>query len=428
MGRVEFRLPDVGEGIDAAELLEWKVAVGDPIREDDPLADVETDKAIVTLPSPATGIVAELRWEPGDRVPVHEVFAVIATEVGADAEPATAAPPPAEVVPATSAAAADGARVAAPPAGGTAVLVRSLASPATRRRARERGIDLRTVVGTGPHGRIRPEDLDAAAPGAPVASGAGAGRDGGTDGAVAPSPARATTTVPLRGIRRTIARRLTEAWQTIPHITDYREVDASRLVEARTALRDRIVKRGDERLAKSMTYTPLIVKAVCQALAENPYANASVDLEREEITLHGSIHVGIATSAPDGLMVPVLHDADRLTLAEIADRITELTAAARERRLAPEQLRGGTITVNNFGALGTWLGTPIIQPPQVVNLGIGRMEPRPVVRGGEIVIRPILPLSASGDHRVLDGDTLAAFVNRVMELLEEPVLLLEGSR
>jgi pyruvate dehydrogenase E2 component (dihydrolipoamide acetyltransferase) len=416
MGRVEFRLPDVGEGIDAAELLEWKVAVGDAIREDDPLADVETDKAIVSLPSPATGTVAELRYEPGDRVPVHEVFAVIATEVGADAERVAAAPPPAEVVPPRS--------VAAPvvgPGAAAGVLDRPLASPATRRRARERGIDLRNVVGTGPHGRIRSEDLDRAAPAAATAT-------PGFAAAGAPGPARETTTIPLRGIRRTIAHRLTEAWQTIPHITDYREVDASRLVEARTALRDRILKRGDEPLAKAMTYTPLIVKAVCQALAENPYANASVDIERDEITLHGAIHVGVATSAPDGLMVPVLHDADHLTLAEIAGRITELAAAARERRLAPDQLRGGTITVNNFGALGTWLGTPIIQPPQVVNLGIGRMERRPVVRGDEIVIRPILPLSASGDHRVLDGDTLAAFVNRVMELLEEPVLLLEGSR
>jgi pyruvate dehydrogenase E2 component (dihydrolipoamide acetyltransferase) len=409
MGRVEFRLPDVGEGIDAAELLEWKVAVGDAIREDEPLADVETDKAIVTLPSPATGTVAELRYEPGDRVPVHEVFAVIATAVGADAEAVAAAP---AAVPAP-------APVVGPRAGGdAAVLDRPLASPATRRRARERGIDLRGVVGSGPHGRIRAEDLEGAAPAAPQGLANGA----------AQRPAGATTTLPLRGIRRTIAHRLTEAWQTIPHITDYREVDVTRLVEARTALRDRIAKRGDEHLAKSMTYTPLIVKAVSQALAENPYANASVDLEREEITLHGGIHVGVATSAPDGLMVPVLHDADQLTLAEIATRITELAAAARERRLAPDQLRGGTITVNNFGALGTWLGTPIIQPPQVVNLGVGRMERRPVVRGDEIVIRPILPLSASGDHRVLDGDTLAAFVNRVMELLQEPVLLLEGSR
>jgi pyruvate dehydrogenase E2 component (dihydrolipoamide acetyltransferase) len=345
-------------------------------------------------------------------VPVHEVFAVIATAVGADAEAVAAAP---AAVPAP-------APVVGPRAGGdAAVLDRPLASPATRRRARERGIDLRGVVGSGPHGRIRAEDLDRSAPAAPAPSPGFAGAGG-------PSRARATTTLPLRGIRRTIAHRLTEAWQTIPHITDYREVDVTRLVEARTALRDRIAKRGDEQLAKSMTYTPLIVKAVCQALAENPYANASVDLEREEITLHGGIHVGVATSAPDGLMVPVLHDADQLTLAEIATRITELAAAARERRLAPDQLRGGTITVNNFGALGTWLGTPIIQPPQVVNLGVGRMERRPVVRGDEIVIRPILPLSASGDHRVLDGDTLAAFVNRVMELLQEPVLLLEGSR
>ena len=403
MGRVEFRLPDVGEGIDAAELLEWKVAVGDAVREDDALADVETDKAIVTLPSPATGVVAELLFEPGDRVPVQQIIAVITADSPAAPDGPAPAPAVAAAAPAT--------------ANGRAVLARPLASPATRRRARQRGIDLRTVVGTGPAGRIRREDLDAAdaAPGtAPVAPG--------------PSPAaRETTVLPLRGIRRTIAHRLTESWQTIPHITDYRELDASKLVDARAALRNRIAARGDEQLAKAMTMTPLIVKAVCRALAENPYANASVDMEGEELTLHGAINVGIATSAPDGLMVPVIHDADRLSLSDTARRITELAAAARERRLAPDELRGGTITVNNFGALGTWLGTPIIQPPQVVNLGIGRMDRRAVVRGDDIVIRPIVPLSASGDHRVLDGDTLAAFVNRVVELLEEPVLLLEGS-
>jgi pyruvate dehydrogenase E2 component (dihydrolipoamide acetyltransferase) len=421
MSRVEFRLPDVGEGIDAAELLEWHVSVGDAIREDEPLADVETDKAIVTLPSPADGTVAELLFEPGDRVPVHVVIAVIAVEVGAGAEASGAAPPAAEIVPPDSPAALASAPDATAAGNGTAAAVaeRPLASPATRRLARELGIDLRAVAGSGPAGRIRREDLEGARS-APVAAAAAP---------AAQPPAgesRETTTVPLRGIRRTIAHRLTEAWQTIPHITDYRELDGTKLVHARQALRERATRAGDEQLAKAMTLTPMIVKAVCRALAENPYANASVDMERDELTLHGAINVGIATSAPDGLMVPVLHGADRLSLADIARRITELAAAARERRLSPDELRGGTITVNNFGALGTWLGTPIIQPPQVVNLGVGRMDRRPVVRGDEIVIRPIVPLSASGDHRVLDGDTLAAFVNRVVELLEEPVLLLEG--
>jgi pyruvate/2-oxoglutarate dehydrogenase complex dihydrolipoamide acyltransferase (E2) component len=409
MAGVEFRLPDVGEGIDGAELLEWKVAVGDRVREDQPLADVETDKAIVTLPSPADGVIAQLCFAAGDRVPVGEVLTVITTEAAIAAAPASV----------------DGARASADGAA-TPLPHRPLASPATRRRARELGIDLATVTGSGPHGRIRRGDLEDRPAGGVTSEAALPASPPAPAARPAPGVAAESTTVPLRGIRRTIAHRLTESWQTIPHITDYRELDATALVAARQALRDRAARAGDEQLAKALTMTPIIVKAVCRALAENPYANASVDLERDELTLHGAINVGIAISAPDGLMVPVLHGADRLSLADTARAITELAVAARARRLTPEQLRGGTITVNNFGALGTWLGTPIIQPPQVVNLGIGRMDRRPVVRGEAIVIRPIVPLSASGDHRVLDGDTLAAFVNRVIELLEEPVLLLEG--
>jgi pyruvate/2-oxoglutarate dehydrogenase complex dihydrolipoamide acyltransferase (E2) component len=193
-------------------------------------------------------------------------------------------------------------------------------------------------------------------------------------------------------------------------------------------LKQRALDRGDKALARAMTPTPLIVKAAARALADHPYVNASINLEREEITLHSDIHVGIATAAEEGLMVPVVHGADRKSIAEIALEVADLAAAARERRLRADQLSGGTFTVNNYGGLGIWLGTPIIRPPEVANLGVGAIRDRVVPVDGEPAVRPILALAVSGDHRVLDGHSLAAFVTQVVGLLEEPLLLLEGLR
>jgi pyruvate/2-oxoglutarate dehydrogenase complex dihydrolipoamide acyltransferase (E2) component len=234
--------------------------------------------------------------------------------------------------------------------------------------------------------------------------------------------------VPLRGVRRTIAHALTRAWQEVPRIIDYREVDATALLRARASLKQRAQDRGDAALAQALTPTPLIVRAAVLAARDHPNVNASIDLEREEITLHGHYHVGIATAGPDGLTVPVVHDADQRSLAEIALEIVELARAARERRLRPEQLAGPTFTVNNFGSLGSWLGTPIIRPPEVVNLGVGAIRDRVVAVGGVPVVRPTVVLCVAGDHRVLDGDTLAAFVTDVAALLEDPVLLFEDRR
>jgi pyruvate/2-oxoglutarate dehydrogenase complex dihydrolipoamide acyltransferase (E2) component len=229
-------------------------------------------------------------------------------------------------------------------------------------------------------------------------------------------------------VRRTIAHTLTRAWREVPRIVDYREVDATALVRTRASLRQRALDRGDEALAKALTPTPLVVRAAVLAAQEHPYVNASIDLEREEITLHGHYNVGIATAGPDGLTVPVVHDADRRSLAEIALEIAELANAARERRLRPDQLAGATLTVNNFGSLGTWMGTPIVRPPEVVNVGVGAIREQVVAVEGVPVVRPTLVLSTAGDHRVLDGDTLAAFVSDVAHLLENPVLLFEDLR
>jgi pyruvate/2-oxoglutarate dehydrogenase complex dihydrolipoamide acyltransferase (E2) component len=221
-------------------------------------------------------------------------------------------------------------------------------------------------------------------------------------------------------VRRTIARTMTEAWRTIPHIIDYREADATALLRWRDQLREQAV---DEKLRRALTITPLLLRIAIEALHGHPYVNASVDMEREQITLHSVVNIGVATAAPEGLTVPVVKRADTKAVSELALEVAELTAAAREHRLAPEQLTGGTFTLNNYGGLGVWLGTPIIKPGEVANLGVGRVQDRPVARDGRVVVRPILALAVSGDHRVLDGHTLAAFVSDVVALIEDPAPL-----
>jgi pyruvate dehydrogenase E2 component (dihydrolipoamide acetyltransferase) len=379
---LEFRFPDIGEGIDAGELVQWHVAEGQAVREDEPMADVETDKATVTIPCPTTGRVLELKIEIGQLVPVGEVMAVF--EPVNDATETRVEP------------AADAVQVL-PPAPRSA----PLASPAVRRRARELAIDLAQVRGTGPGGRIEAEDVE---------------RHGAAGGAA--------QVVPLRGVRRTIARTMTEAWRTIPHIIDYREVDAVELLGWRDRIRE---QAEDPRLRQAVTITPLLVRIAVAALRRHPYVNASVDMDREQITLRGDYNIGVATATPDGLVVPVLRNADDMPITDLALELAELIAAARERRLRPEQLAGGTFTVNNYGSLGVWLGTPIIKPGEVANLGVGRIQERPVVRDGQIVVRPIVALAVSGDHRVLDGHTLGAFVSDVVALIEDPTPLFSAA-
>jgi pyruvate dehydrogenase E2 component (dihydrolipoamide acetyltransferase) len=409
---MEFRLPDVGEGIATAEIIAWQVSEGDQVSEHQDLVEIQTDKATVVIPCPATGVVTRLCGEEGDTVDVGALLAVIdaAGDGGGAAVPRAGAAAPAAAAPAGAASAA-----AAPPPASRLQL--PLAAPTTRRLARELGVALAGVEGSGPHGRILREDVErAAAPAAPAPA---------SRPPAAAAPAVAGDVIPLRGIRRTIAHTLTRAWLEVPRIVDYREVDATALLHARAGLRQRALDRGDDRLAKALTPTPFVVRAAVIAAREHPYVNASIDLEREEITLHRHYNVGIATAGPDGLTVPVAHDADRRSLADLALEIVELATAARERRLRPDQLAGPTITVNNFGALGTWMGTPIVRPPEVANIGVGAIRDQVVAVEGAPVVRPTLVLSTAGDHRVLDGDTLAAFVTTLARLLEDPILLFE---
>jgi pyruvate dehydrogenase E2 component (dihydrolipoyllysine-residue acetyltransferase) len=402
---LEFRLPDVGEGIATADILAWRVAEGDRVAEDQDLVEIQTDKAIVVIPCPATGVVRRLCAAEGDSLGVGELLAIFA-----DSADDLGQSPRTSVGSSQRAGDSPGAPVGA--AG------RPLAAPATRRLARELGVDLGAVAGSGPQGRIVREDVErAAAPAAPPPAGARP--------ASAPTPPVAGEVVPLRGVRRAIAQALTKAWLEVPRIIDYREVDATALMAVRARLKQRALDSGDAELAAALTPTPLIVKAALRALRDHPYVNASIDLEREEITLHRHCHVGIATAGPDGLVVPVVHDAGDLSLAGIAREVAALSRAARERRLRPEQLAGATFTVNNYGGLGIWLGTPIVRPPEVVNLGVGAIRDQVVAVDGAPVVRPTLALAVAGDHRVLDGHTLGAFVTQVAALLEDPLALLE---
>jgi len=397
----EFRMPDIGEGIAEVELLEWHVEVGSHVREYDILATIETDKSVVEMPSPFTGRVIRLGAKPGDMLPVGDVLIVFDTEAGTPAEeaPAEQAEPPAEQV-----------------------TTRPRAAPVVRRLAVELGINLADVRGSGPSGRITQDDVRLAAASDAGGAEAETSPEPGSDLAAQPSAAAARQPdehVPLRGLRREIARNMTESWRTIPHITDWREADATQLIEAR-----RVLSAHVPAVAGALTYVPFFVKITATALRRHPLLNASFDEEQQEYVLHRRINIGIATSVPDGLLVPVVRDADTKTVVELASEIAELVGLARERRASREQLTGGTYTVNNFGAIGGHLGTPIIRPPEVGILGFGRISDRVVAVDGRPAVRPTIGLSSVGDHRLHDGDTLGAFTSAVVELIEHPYALL----
>jgi pyruvate dehydrogenase E2 component (dihydrolipoamide acetyltransferase) len=382
MAEVAFPMPDVGEGLAEVELVRWLVSVGDRVQENQPVAEVETDKAVVEMPAPATGRVT---WgaPPGQRIRVGEVW--LRMEV--DAATAVAPSGPDVAVPAAP---------ASPPPASPA---RVQASPAARRLAQELGVALDEVRGTGPGGRITVDDVQ---------------RHAGPR-AVTPAGPAEDERIPLRGIRRRMAETMAHSARTIPHVSGFHEVDASALV----ALRDRLRPRA-EAAGVRLTYLPVLVRATVQALQKHPYLNASLDEDAQVIVLKKAYHIGIAVASPQGLVVPVVHHADRLGLLDLARRIEELLALARSGRLSPEQVRGGTFTITNVGPAGGWFGTSLIRPPEVAILGVGRIEDRPVVREGRIVARPILPLTLTFDHRVVDGETALAFVRTLRAVLEAP--------
>lgn len=421
MSTVPYALPDVGEGLHEAEILSWHVAPGDSVREDDVLVEIETDKSVVEIPSPHAGTVVGLGGQEGDVIAVGELLvefdvaddssldagaASTDDEPGPDPDGAGDASTPADPVSA-------GPPATARPSGTTDPRV--LASPSTRRRAVALGVTLTDVEGTGPDGRVTQDDVEraAAAPGEQAAP--------ERDRAPA-SPSRPAGTgdrvQPLSAVRRRIAEAMSATLE-IPAIPEWRDVDATDLLAAHRRLRDHLAAAGVR-----LTLLSLVVKATAAALREHPRFNATFDASRGEVTYHGRVDIGIATATSDGLLVPVLRGADGRSLRAVAGEIDRLAAGARERTLPPAETRDGTCTISNFGSFGTTRGAPLIRPPEVAIVGIGRVHDAVVAVDGQPVVRPVLPLVVSTDHRVNDGDHLAAFCDTLEELLAHPTLLL----
>jgi 2-oxoisovalerate dehydrogenase E2 component (dihydrolipoyl transacylase) len=378
-----FKLPDVGEGLAEAEIAAWHVAVGDPVSEDQPLADVMTDKATVELTSPVAGRVLARHGEVGEKRAIGSPL--VEFDTAGDAAPAPAAapaPPPIVAVP-----------VAMP------VGERPLASPAVRQKARDRGIDLRSLLGTGPGGRITHADLEV-----PV---------------VAKAPVRdAITEVKIIGLRRVIAERMQDAKRRIPHFTYVEELDVTALEELRAHLNE---TRTPGR--PKLTLLPFLMRALVRALPRWPQINARFDDDNGIVRQHAGVHFGIATQTPSGLTVPVMRHAESRDLWNCALEITRLAESARAGKAAREELSGSTITITSLGALGGIVTTPVINYPEVAIIGVNRIVERPVVRAGQIVVRKMMNLSSSFDHRVVDGWDAAAFIQYVRGLLEQPATL-----
>jgi len=539
----EFKLPDVGEGVAEGELVSWLVAPGDRVEEDQPVAEVETDKALVEVPSRYDGTVEELFAEEGDIIPVGDVIISFRVGEGDEADDSGSAAEEGETESDDAEPAADDDAAEAEPAEPETPSGRTFAPPSARRLARELGVDIAAVDGSGPGGRIGEADVRAHAEGAGGAD-AGAGDadagDSGSDGEPAPSPTdvgsdgrksavrkrgadgsagdsattaaapdapdpagRETTlatpatrkvarelgvdvddvstdetrdgeafvtgedvrayaeslesgesseveapeadvdasapepksvgasasastapastdeTVPYRGVRRTIGKQMERSKFTAPHVTHHDTAEVGALVAAREKLKPRAEEEGVK-----LTYMPFVMKAIVAGLKEYPYLNSELREDDEEIVLKKEYNLGIAVATDAGLMVPVVEDVDEKGIFELAEEVRDLASRARERELKPAEMKGGTFSITNFGAIGGEYATPIINYPETAILGLGAVEERPVARDGEVVAAPTLPLSLSIDHRVIDGAVAAEFANTVMEHLEHPLLLL----
>jgi pyruvate dehydrogenase E2 component (dihydrolipoamide acetyltransferase)/2-oxoisovalerate dehydrogenase E2 component (dihydrolipoyl transacylase) len=415
---MDFALPEIGEGVYEAELVNWLVKPGDAVKRGQPLAEVMTDKATMELPSPFAGTVTALRAEPGQTIKVGEVFLSYTPAGQPAAAPApkpapvaAAATPsvPTEPAPRPAPAAAPNGNGVAPPAAGRLPVK---AAPSVRYLARKLGIDLATVRGSGPDGRVLVEDLTARL--APAAGPAKAPER------PKPDYGRPGTRVKLAGLRRRIAEHMALAKRTIPHYSYVDECDVSELVRLRNGLRDAYADAGVK-----LTYLPFVVKAVVAALKEVPVVNASLDESAGEIVYHDRYHVGLAVDTPAGLVVPVIRDADKKDITAIARDVERLGREARAGRSRLEDLRGGTFTVTSVGNIGGLISTPVINHPEVGILGVGKVTRRPVFDdAGQVRPADIVYLSFSFDHRVVDGAVGAAFANAVLRRLQNPAPLL----
>jgi pyruvate dehydrogenase E2 component (dihydrolipoamide acetyltransferase) len=441
VARFEYRFPELGEGLHEGEIVKMHIAPGQTVTDEDIIMEVQNDKAIVEVPCPVNGKVTEVMAKDGQVMRVGEVVAIIEAEGelpeqapaaenhgqaaggasgnaavgGAETKDQPAQQPAKENAPAAAAPAS----AAAAPSGGGMVL----ATPSIRKLAREKGVNISEVTGTGKNGRITREDVlgftaGGAAQAAAPAQAAGA--------AAAPAAAALVTAgaggpeerAPFKGIRKAIANAMVKSVYTAPHVTLMDEVDVTGLVALRTRAKPVAEKKGVK-----LTYLPFIVKALVAACREFPALNAMIDEAANEIVYKKYYNIGIATDTDNGLLVPVVFDADRKNVWSIANEIRDLATRGRDGKLAPNEIKGSTITITNIGSAGGMFFTPVINFPEVAILGTGRISEKAVVKSGEIVIAPVMALSLSFDHRIIDGATAQNFLNYIKQLLSDPELL-----
>ncbi len=417
-----MELPDIGEGVVEAEVQKWFVAPGDEVQEDQPLVEVMTDKATVVIPSPRRGRVVKLFWNVGDVAKVHEPLVEIEVEPATTTAPGATPSPPAraERTPAPAVAPSRSQTGESRSEGGA----KALATPAVRAMARELGIDVNAVPGTGPDGRVTKDDLTAhrTRRNGHASTSTSTSTPTATSTSTATSTATATATaderIPIRGVRKRIAEHMALAKRTAAHFTFVEQADVSELVRVRERMAEAAQAEGVK-----LTFLPFVVKAVVAALRKHPKLNATMDEAKSELVLHHRYDLGIASATDAGLVVPVLRGADRRSLLDVAREIERLSADAKAGRIRPDDLGRSTFTITSLGALGGLFATPILNVPEVGILGLHRIRPTPVVRDGQIVVRDVMHVSVTCDHRVVDGHEAAAFAYEVIKHLEDPNLV-----
>ncbi|MBU0635718.1 2-oxo acid dehydrogenase subunit E2 [Candidatus Micrarchaeota archaeon] len=418
----EFRFPDVGEGITEGELVKWLVEEGEKVKQDQSLAEVETDKAVVELPAPATGTILKLHVKNREKIKVGQILVSIG-EPGEKVKKTPAITEAKKEIPQAKPKVCSVETASTP----TPTPVHTpqergdvLAMPHTRKLARMLGVNIKQVPGTGPGGRISDEDVKRfnEKKTTPSVSFVASKQGGQTIEAMHGREER----VPLRGIRKAIAENLSKSFRTTVPVSVMDEVDVSKLWELR--------KKENEKLKGHdvhLTFLPFVIKACLIALEKYSYFNASIDDIKQEIVLKHYYHIGIAVETEEGLMVPVIKNADNKSMVEIAIEIQELATEARERKIRLEDLKGSSFSITNYGSIGGRFGTPVINHPNVAILGLGKIQERAVVREGKIVVRRMFPVSLTFDHRIVDGAQASLFLEEILKHLEDPGLLLIDS-
>jgi pyruvate dehydrogenase E2 component (dihydrolipoamide acetyltransferase) len=438
MSVYQFNLPDVGEGLSEGEIVRWLVAIGESVTADQLLVEVQTDKAIVEIPSPVAGVLTDQGGQPNDVVPVGAMLARI--EMSGEASESVAAPSEEQTYSGTVAPVIDAnSTQVTSPGGATAPSPssgRAKASPATRKLARTLGVELAGVSPSGGRGQVTSDDVRAAAEGAnsqsPTPQAPAAAAVAPALRPAAPSvarPSRAPPSVaapigedrvePLRGLRKQIALTMDHAWRTVPHIFSMDDMDATGLVNARRMLNEELAGEGTK-----LSFMPFFIRACALALRAHPRFNASIDMNEGTVTYHAAINIGLATQTDDGLIVTVIHGADQLGLVDLAKQVDELAELARTRRVTVAHLSNATFSISNYGSYGGHMGTPIVRPPECAIAGFGRVRDTVIPEDGQVVIRPVLPFCVSADHRLNDGADLGAFAATMSRYLAQPIKML----